>query len=357
MNPIIENKNWADLEKRFSWVKEMNCVSQHKIHHAEGNVAIHTQMVIKGLSAVDGYQDLDDEQKDILWTAALLHDVEKRSTSVDYGHGIISAKGHAEKGEFTARTVLYRDVPTLFEKREQVASLVRLHGLPLWFRDTPDPDLYIKAASLRVDTKMLSILSESDARGRICEDPIELIEAIDAFKKQCKVLDCWGKAFDFHDQDERFNYFHQDLILSQSRNIKPANVFILVSLPYTDRESYINKYLPTLPIVHLKGSLFAIDSIQLEKIEKEIMVYLSEQRSFVWDGCNLTQSVRAPLINYLALKGYKINIIYIEQNYNEWTKRAKRINPELTDTDIDTFLSHLEIPQQTEAHQVHYVIN
>jgi len=301
MIPIIKEKNWNDLEGRFSWIRDMSRVSQHKTHHAEGNVAIHTQLVIKGLSIIDGYENLNDQQKDILWTAALLHDVEKRSTSVDYGHGIISAKGHAEKGEFTARTVLYREVPTAFDVREQVASLVRLHGLPLWFRDSPDPDLYIRAASLRVDTRMLAILSEADAKGRICEEPKELINAIHAFKKRCKYLDCWGKSASFEDDNQRFNYFHPKLSLSGDTNNNDSiqvNVFILVSLPYTDRESYISEHLSELPVVHLTGSLFTIDSSQLDKMEKEAMTYLNKRQSFVWNGCNLTQQVRTPLISY-----------------------------------------------------------
>lgn len=354
-NVIIENKDWEALSERFDWVRDMDQVPQHKIHHAEGNVAVHTQLVIKGLSSIGGYDDLNDQEKDILWTAALLHDVEKRSTSVDYGHGIISAKGHAEKGEFTARTVLYRDLPTVLNIREQVASLVRLHGLPLWFRDSLDPDMYIRAASLRVDTRMLAILSESDAKGRICEGPKELMEAIQAFKKRCKELDCWGKAAPFVNNDERFNYFHPELSLSaksDNKSDEQATVFILVSLPYADRENYINKYLPHLPVVNISGNLFTVDSSQLDKMEKEAMVYLNKRQSFVWNGCNLIQTLRAPLINYLALKGYKINIIYIEQPYETWIERAKQINKDLTSTDIDMYLSHLEIPQLTEAHEV-----
>ena len=357
---IIENKDWKSLENRFHWVRDMSHVSQHKTHHAEGNVAVHTQLVIEGLHTIDGYTDLSNQQKEILWTAALLHDVEKRSTSVDYGHGIISAKGHAEKGEFTARKVLYSEIPTSFDIREQVASLVRLHGLPLWFRESADPDLYIRAASLRVDTRMLAILSEADAKGRICEYPKDLINAIHAFKKRCKELGCWGKTATFDNSSEKFNYFHPELSLapnSRNKDCEQACVFILVSLPYVDRDSYISNKLSAFPILHLKGSLFTIDSCQLEKIEKEMMVYLSERRSFVWNGCNLTQAVRTPLINYLALKGYKINIVYIEQPYDIWIKRAKELNPELTDTDIDTFLSHLEMPQLTEAHQVSYEIH
>lgn len=354
---IIEDKNWSALEQRFDWVQDMNHVPQHRIHHAEGNVAVHTQLVIEGLSSVEGYNDLTNLEKEILWTAALLHDVEKRSTSVDYGHGIISAKGHAEKGEFTARTVLYRDIPTPFAIREQVASLVRLHGLPLWFLDSPDSDKNIKAASLRVDTRLLAILSESDAKGRFCEDPKILIETIAKFKQRCKELNCWGKPYEFRDNDERFNYFHSQLSLQHTDTVHTIpDVFILISLPYTNRENYIKKHFSHLPIIRLKESISSLDRNLIEDIESQTSVYFDRKQSFVWNGSNTNLNIRESLINYLALKGYRINIVYIEQSYNDWLTYAKQKNSAFSLDDADKYLSRLQMPQLTEAHRITYEV-
>ena len=46
---ISENKQWADLESRFDWLKRMKGVPQDARYHAEGDVAIHTQMVLEAL--------------------------------------------------------------------------------------------------------------------------------------------------------------------------------------------------------------------------------------------------------------------------------------------------------------------
>ena len=46
---ITQNKDWQSLEKQFQWVADMKDVQQHNKHHAEGNVAIHTQMVLEEL--------------------------------------------------------------------------------------------------------------------------------------------------------------------------------------------------------------------------------------------------------------------------------------------------------------------
>ena len=84
---LIEDKSWCSLERQFEWVREMNVVPQDTRYHAEGSVAEHTRMVLEALQQSSAYQTLCTLEKEIIWTSALLHDVEKRSTSVDEGEG------------------------------------------------------------------------------------------------------------------------------------------------------------------------------------------------------------------------------------------------------------------------------
>ena len=95
---LTDNKNWDSLEQQFRWVQDMNFVMQHHLHHEEGSVAVHTRMVLEALQQQPEYRALPAKEQEILWAAALLHDVEKRSTSVDEGGGIITSKGHARRG-------------------------------------------------------------------------------------------------------------------------------------------------------------------------------------------------------------------------------------------------------------------
>ena len=46
---LIEDKSWSSLEQQFEWVREMNTVPQDTRYHAEGNVAVHTRMVLEAL--------------------------------------------------------------------------------------------------------------------------------------------------------------------------------------------------------------------------------------------------------------------------------------------------------------------
>ena len=94
---ISDNKDWTVLEERFEWVNAMKAVPQDPRHHAEGNVAVHTQMVLEALTAQAVFQQLNAQDQEILWASALLHDVEKRSTTVTEPDGSVTAHGQDRK--------------------------------------------------------------------------------------------------------------------------------------------------------------------------------------------------------------------------------------------------------------------
>lgn len=73
---LVEDKSWCSLEQQFEWVREMNTVQQDIRYHAEGSVAEHTRMVLEALQQSSAYHSLSTLEKEIIWTSALLHDVE-----------------------------------------------------------------------------------------------------------------------------------------------------------------------------------------------------------------------------------------------------------------------------------------
>ena len=119
---------WDKLESEFDWLRDMEKVAQDVLWHAEGNVLIHTKMVVEALVNHPEFQLLSEQDKHILFASAMFHDVEKRSTTtfeeID-GTMRIVAPGHAEKGERTTRTILYKDIPTPFDIREKICKLVK----------------------------------------------------------------------------------------------------------------------------------------------------------------------------------------------------------------------------------------
>jgi len=97
---LTTGKDWASLREQFEWVREMEDVPQDPVHHAEGNVAIHTRMVLEALQQLEGYKNLPAQDQEVLWAAALLHDVEKRSTTVHEADGSITSRGPRKHSGF-----------------------------------------------------------------------------------------------------------------------------------------------------------------------------------------------------------------------------------------------------------------
>ncbi len=361
------NKDWESLEKQFSWVADMQSVPQHTLHHAEGNVAIHTQMVLEELQKLPAFQSLDEQNKEILWGAALLHDVEKRSTSQNEGDGRISANGHARKGEYTARSVLFRDIPTPFSIREQVASLVRFHGLPLWLMEKHEPQKQILEVAMRISTAHLKMLAEADARGRICNDLPELLTSLELFELFCKEQNCWGKSKEFVSESAQFHYFHntESYVDYVPFDDFKCEVTLLSGLPGMGKDHYIQSLRTDLPVVSLdairrKHKISPTDKsgngqvVQMAK--EEARTFLRKGQNFIWNATNITKQMRSQVIDLFVDYGAKVDIVYLEKPYATWRKQNRDREYPLPEDVLDKMLSKLEIPQRSEAHSVKYLV-
>lgn len=364
---ITQNKEWDNLVKQFAWVADMESVSQHEKLHAEGNVAIHTQMVLNELIKLNEYTELSEQDQEILWAAALLHDVEKRSTSQDDGYGNISANGHARKGERTVRTILYRDIPTPFRIREIIATLVRYHGLPLWLMEKLEPAKRIHGISLRVDTRFLKLLAEADAKGRKYEDVKSLTDSLDLFELFCKEEGCWGKSLDFVTPNARFQYFNtiDGYIGYVPSDDFKSEVIMLSGLPGMGKDDYIQSLKTDMPVISLDGIRRKHKYSQTDKIatarvvqeaKEQARIYLRKGQNFIWNATNITSLMRQQLVDLFTLYGAKVKIVYIEKPYDTWRLQNKNREMPLSEDVLDKMLSKLEVPLLIEAHEVEYMV-
>lgn len=368
MTSLLYNKDWPDLREQFSWVADMDTVEQHHLHHGEGNVAVHTQMVISELEKLSAYQLLAQKEKEILWIAALLHDVEKRSTSINEGNGVISANGHARKGESTARSILYRDLPLPFEMREQICALVRHHGLPLWLLEKPEPAKKVREVAFRCSTSHLKMLAEADARGRICRDLKSLLEALEYFELFCREQDCWEHPYPFATSNARFRYFHDEDSYADyiPFDAFKCEVILLSGLPGMGKDHYIRSLPDDMPVVGLddirrKHKIAPTDKSGngrvIQEAKEMAREYLRKGTDFVWNATNITRQMRTQLIDLFTGYGAKVKIVYIEKPYEIWRKQNRSREYPLPETILDKMLGKLEIPLLTEAHEVEYIIS
>lgn len=362
---IINSNDWGAIKYKFSWIRDMEGVLQDPIFHAEGDVEIHTKMVMEALISLPEYHALNEQDKQILFASALLHDVEKRSTTVVDESGRVTSAGHAKKGEFTARKILYQEIPAPFLIKEAVAKLVRYHGLPLWVFDKPNPQKELLQASLEVNTQHLTILAKVDILGRICSDQAELLYKIDLFKVFCEEQNCWGKPRHFSTGLSRFNYFQKE---KESPDYVPfddtcCEVILLAGLPGAGKDTFIQKYYPNHPVVSLDELRRTLKISPKDKkgtgrivqqVKEQAKSFLRSKTDFIWNATNITRQMRKQLIDLFVTYGAKVKLVYIEIPYKQLIhQNLNRAHP-VPIKILEKMIGKLEVPSLIEAQEVVY---
>jgi predicted kinase len=360
--------DWDKIEEEFDWFVEMKDVPQDKTWHAEGNVQIHTRMVIESMLNMPEFKELNEQDKHILFTAALMHDIEKRSTTtteVQDGVERIVSPFHAKRGEKSARTILYKDIVTPFDIREQIAKLIRLHGLPIWAVVKSRPDKRVIEASLMVNTRLLYILAKADVLGRIGDNIEDTLLKIELFKELCTDNDCFGKPRHFADGLSRYTYLNKkesspDYVAYDNCKF---NVYVMSALPGSGKDRYIKQ--------NLNFPILSLDDIRREnRIEptdkkgngrviqmamEQARRYMRRSESFVFNATNITSDMRRKWISLFMEYGARVTIIYIEVPYKKLLKQNSNREYVVPEDVIHKNISKLDIPTYGEAHDICYV--
>ena len=366
---VDKDLDWDDLSSSYNWIEDMKGVQQDQIWHAEGDVYVHTKMVAEELIKLSHFNSLSEQDKHILLSSALFHDIEKRSTTTEEeidGQVRIVSPRHAKKGEFTTRQILYTDINTPFQIREQICKLVRLHGLPLWAISKDNPDKEVIYSSTVVNNKLLSTLATADVLGRVCQDQEDILMKIELFNELCNDNQCFIKAKDFSSNYGRFLYFNKedsyvdylpfdDLI---------CTVTVMCALPGSGKDTYIRKNLdqPILSLDDLrrkhkispkdKKGNGQVDQLAKEKAKE----FLRAKTSFVFNATNITKDMRSRWIGLFTDYNARVKIIYIEVPYKTLLKQNSDRENKVPVKVIDKLIGKLELPDFKEAHEVEYII-
>lgn len=145
---------------------------QDPIWHPEGNVFIHTMMVVDEAAIIKERLKTDTE-KIILMFAALCHDFGKPDTTFEKNGRIVSPKHEAKGAEPTTNFMKRFNLSD--EIIAKTVELVREHLRPATlYKDRHNVSMSaIRRLIYRVDLEMLLLVAEADHFGRTTEDAIE----------------------------------------------------------------------------------------------------------------------------------------------------------------------------------------
>lgn len=357
--------DWPALDARFAWVRHLAGCPQDPVFHAEGDVWIHTRMVCEALANMPAWRALPEDERPILFAAALLHDVGKPDCTRTDTHGRIHSRGHSRRGAILARQILWRfGVP--FAVREHIAALVRNHQAPYYLVNRADAKRLAIEISQTARCDWLALVAEADVRGRVCGDGPRLLDNVALFAELCREEGCLIAPRAFASDHARFLFFHDARRhpASPAHDSFRAEAVVMSGLPGAGKDTWVRANLPAWPIVALDAvrDELNVDPTDnqghvISRAREQAREHLRNGRSFVWNATNISRQVRGQCIRLLAAYGARIRIVYIEVPEEQLLRQNRQRPSPVPQPVLERLLDRWEVPDRTEAHRVDWVVD
>ena len=364
--------------------------------HAEGNVRIHTEMVLE-----ETYKLLDKDAVNIeperrlaLILSALFHDIAKPLTTrireFDGRYRTISP-GHEDRGRsYLANKLMELRLP--YEMTQNILSLVGCHHLHkrLVIKDSQERK-YRKLARL-TDIELLCYLGQADMLGRTCRDKQIQIEYIDLFRLFAeeygvwKVSDPYRHWLDFFEAElAGFDEDTRDLVFGNAiRDAEAGKIFtpeeaLAKSYQYRDsfprlvvmcgpsgagKSSWIHKNIPDYEIVSLDDLRERITGKKenqskngqvIQAAREELKNHLRHHRKVVWDATNLRRNYRNMVISFGFDYHALVTLVVFHLSESElFVRNVQRESP-VSNEVLHRQLEILEWPDASEAHRLLFI--
>lgn len=354
--------DWDAVRSAFAWVRDMEGVPQDPVHHAEGDVSVHTRMACEALVSLPEWRARPEAERVRLFATVLLHDVAKPfRTQIDDGR--ITAHGHSRAGDLMVRRLLW-EMGRPIEWREHVAALVRHHQVPFWALERPDLDQIAFRVSLLARNDDLATLARADILGRICADTESVLENIALFEEYCRERDCLDRPRAFPSDHARFQYFRtpgRDPSYAAYDDTR-MDVTVLSGLPGVGKDHWIARNRPGWPVVSLDAVRsrlrIAPDGDQRAVVAaafEEARTLLRAGERFVWNATNISRQLRDRCIGLAADYRARITLVGLEAPRSVIHARNRARPEPVPAAVVERLASRWEAVDPTEAHVVERV--
>lgn len=348
--------DWQVLSEQFEWIRAMKDCPQDPVFHAEGDVWIHARMVCEALANIAQWRDLPDVERELLFTAALLHDVAKPACT-RHEDGRITSRGHSPRGAIQARRILWKS-GAKFEAREQVCALVRYHQSPFYLISRPDAIRMALQISQTARCDLLTLLAKADALGRECKDQNDLLLRIDLFREFCHEQQCLYRPREFASGLSRFQYFRAEDRDPHYRahDESTYEVILMSGLPGAGKDTWSRRHAAHLQQISLDAIREEIGAppagnqgpvIQIARERARVLLRRGE--GFVWNATNLSRDIRSPLVDLFTDYGARARIVYVEAAHDRLFAQNQQREKIVPISAIERMMERWEVPDPTEA--------
>lgn len=354
---------WSQIEATLDSVRALRDVPQDPVHHAEGDVAVHTRMVCEALTADPQWRSRPEAGRARVFVAALLHDVGKAGTTRPGPDGRLQACGHSRAGELLARELLWR-LGTGIIEREAVCALVRHHQVPFWALERPDAEAIAYRVSLLASNADLALLAAADGAGRICTDAGQVLGAVDLYREYCAELGCLDNPRAFPSAHARYQWFRRPTRDPDYDAYDDTTfvVTVMSGLPGAGKDHWIARHLPDRPVVSLDAlrTELGIDprgdqGPVVAAAREHAREHLRFRRPFVWNATNVSRDLRRRTIDLAADYGARVDVVGLEAPPEVIRTRNTARPAPVPQAVIDRLVARWEPPDPTEAHAVQLI--
>ena len=315
-------------------------------------------MVLEALVALPEFRALPRPERDILFTAALLHDVAKPECTRETPEGLTSP-GHSRRGAILARKLLWRaGVDPVV--REQIAALVAHHMAPFWLIEEDDalPRLLRICQTARCD--LLAILASADAMGRICPDRQRLLDNVALFRLMALEHGVLSGPYGFPSDHSRVTYFRKGGDPDRKVHFSPScEVTVMAGLPASGKDTWVSQHACQIPCVSLDAwrAVLEVDPDEhqaavVQAAREQARDLLRRGQPFVWNATNFSRDLRERCLPLFFDYGAQVRIVYLEAPPQELERRNQsRLRP-VPQAVVERMISRWEVPDLTEAHSL-----
>lgn len=348
------NPTWLSLP----WVLRMKGVIQDSVYHAEGDVYVHTMLVLDALAQDPEYQALSQPDQETVWLACLAHDIAKPWTTAIEPDGRVSAKGHSSAGALEIRGILYRMGGIPPKQREEIAHLVRLHQVPFFWDASPEYERKILTNSFGCRNRLLSIVNRADGQGRVCPDQNRLFESAAFYQMGSEDLGCLDTPYVFKNNHARMKYFWGE----GSRHDEPpeyyrCRVTLMSGLPGSGKSTWVANNSAGVEVISLdairrewKWKDGESQSPIAQEGHRRLKEALRKSRDVIWDATNLTREIRSKTLQIALDYGAETRIVCVETPYERVLRQNKNREHSVVESRLENMISRWEPPTRDECH-------
>ncbi|MBE0377711.1 AAA family ATPase [Pseudoalteromonas prydzensis] len=374
----------------FSLLYQFADTEQDSIWHAEGDVAIHTDMVLSQLYEilVNDAEHIKGAQRQVLILSALLHDIAKPITTkrkqIEGVERVVAPKHEEVGANYLAIKLL--ELPLEYKAINTITGLVGFHQMPkrLVIKNQSYSD-YLHL-SLNANLELLYWLELADMKGRKCTDLAQQIDLLEQFKMFAQEYELWDESKATHsilkpiqvkpsraEQTYLNGYAIRQLANGQISMVEEAlaknyqgaleysHLYVMCGISGSGKSTWIAQNLIGFEVISLDDIREELNGKRhcqknrgqmLQLAKSRLKTALANKQNIVWDATNFRKDFRQIICDLGLNYGALITIVALQVKESTLRSQNKSRKHNVGDDVITSQLNNFEWPSVTEGHRM-----